>query len=57
MLGALRKQIKLSNSLTSYALRSASVNSTKLKLNKKFNVNNPKVDDLFKNSTTDDYVS
>ena len=57
MLQALKKQIKISNSLTSYSLRTASVNTTKLKLNKKFNQSNQRVPELFKNSTSDDYVS
>ena len=57
MLQALKKQIKISNSLTSYSLRTASVNATKLKLNKKFNQSNQRVPELFKNSTSDDYVS
>ena len=57
MLQSLKKQIKISNSLTPYSLRSASVNATKLRLNKKFNQNNQRVPELFKNSTSDDYVS
>lgn len=57
MLQALKKQIKISNSLNTYSLRSASVNATKLRLNKKFNQNNQRVPELFKNSTSDDYVS
>jgi hypothetical protein len=57
MLQSIRKQIHLANQLTSLSLRSASVNLSDIKLKKKFNFDNPRVPDLFKNSLTDDYVS
>ena len=57
MLSALKKQVKISNSLTSFTLRTASVSDTKLSMLKKFNADNARVPFLFKNSSTDDYVS
>ena len=57
MLQSIRRQINLVNSLTSLSLRSASVSNSNIKLKKKYNHDNPRVPDLFKNSLTDDYVS
>ena len=55
MLSAIRKQIQLSSSLNSLARKTMSVEN-KFSLKKKFH-NNRQVPTLFKNSTTDDYVS
>ena len=57
MLQSIRRQVNLSNSLNLVTLRSASVSTSSIKLKKKYNHDNPRVPDLFKNSLTDDYVS